>query len=150
MRTAEEVEIESTPIAKRMIIIILLTILSILITFYSSNNAIMLTPTAIIIVVALVLLNILAIQLIRTGAGNIPVIPLLAGVFFICGGALFDIAITIYKTPDLAYEANPVVRAFINNGVSIRSIYIYSAIGQLLGNLFYCLGWAAILKHRTT
>src|SRR5262249_43137565 len=57
-----------------------------------------------------------AVPLAAAGKDGAPAGPLLAGWAVVVGGAAADIFATLTHTPDLAWEANPVIRALLDNG----------------------------------
>ena len=101
------------------------------------------------IIPQLIALNILSFQLLSKARNPLAWKTFIAGCIFMIGGAFFDIAATIYHTPDLKREANPIVRFLFANGFSISFIYIYGIIAQFLTILWGVLLWAAFIRHRT-
>src|SRR5688572_23529072 len=89
----------------------------------------------------------LAGKLVRSGESSANSIWLLAGLAFIIGGAMFDIAATIYHSPDLSSEANPVARALLDSGYSVTLVYVLGGLCQGLYILLLCLLWMGLLKH---
>src|SRR5262245_16171430 len=65
-----------------------------------------------------------SIPLAAAGDGDAPPGPLYAGWAVIVGGAFCDIFATLTHSPDLAHEANPVIRALLDNGVSVEQVYL--------------------------
>ncbi len=57
-------------------------------------------------------------------------IPLLAGAAFIVGGATFDIYATLHHSPDLEYEANPLARTLLDEGLAPATVLMLGGIGQ--------------------
>lgn len=101
------------------------------------------------IIPQLIALNILSFQLLSKARNLLLSKTFIAGCIFMVGGAFFDIAATIYHTPDLKREANPIVRFLFSNGFSISFIYIYGIIAQFLTILWSGFLWAAFIRHRT-
>lgn len=71
-----------------------------------------------------------------------------AGWAFIAGGALFDIGATIFHSPNLSRESNPIVQILFNNGFGIAFVYSFGAIAQFFLILWVCLLWGAFIRHR--
>jgi hypothetical protein len=70
------------------------------------------------------------------------------GGLFILGGIVADLGATIYHSPDLQQEANPIARALLDSGHSLATVYIIGLTGQALIALIGCTWWAALLAHR--
>jgi hypothetical protein len=84
------------------------------------------------------------------GEGDIPLLPLLAGWVAVVGGAACDIYATVTHSPDLSREANPLIRALLDNGVSLGRVYVYAAVMQVLFVGMTMVLWLGMLKHRHT
>ena len=80
-------------------------------------------PFALVLPVLLVVCVYLAGKLARGGASSANYIWMLAGMAFLIGGAAFDIGATIYHSPDLESEANPVARALLDSGYSVALVF---------------------------
>jgi hypothetical protein len=91
-----------------------------------------------------------AIPLAAAGAEDAPTVPLLAGWAVILGGAACDIYATVSHSPNLAREANPVLRGLLDNGVSLEQVYLFAAVGQVLFIGLAMVLWLGLLKHRHT
>jgi hypothetical protein len=91
-----------------------------------------------------------ALPLAAAGESDAPVIPLLAGWAVILGGAACDVYATLRHSPDLAREANPVIRGLLDNGQSLRQVYLFGAISQVLFVGLAMTLWLGLLKHRHT
>ncbi len=76
--------------------------------------------------------------------------PLVSGWAVIIGGAACDIYATVTHSPDLAREANPVLRGLLDNGVSVGQVYLFGAVLQALFVALAMALWLAFLKHRHT
>jgi hypothetical protein len=91
-----------------------------------------------------------AVPLALTGKGTAPVVPLVAGWAVILGGAACDVSATVTHSPDLAREANPVLRGLLDNGVSLEQVYLFAAVLQVLFVGLAMVLWLGLLKHRHT
>jgi hypothetical protein len=91
-----------------------------------------------------------AVPLALAGKADVPVGALAAGWVVILGGAACDIAATVIHSPDLVREANPLLRALLDNGVSLTGVYLVGAISQGLFIGLTMLLWLGLLRHRHT
>jgi hypothetical protein len=91
-----------------------------------------------------------ALPLAVLGESNVPVLPLLAGWAVVLGGAGCDVYATLKHSPDLAHEANPVIRGLLDNGLSLEQVYLFGAILQALFVGLTMVLWLGLLKHRHT
>ena len=91
-----------------------------------------------------------AILFAATGEDDVPALPLLAGWLVILGGTACDIYATLSHSPDLDREANPIIRALLDNGVSLKQVYVVAALLQLLYIVLAMALWLGFLKHRRT
>lgn len=72
----------------------------------------------------------------------------LAGCLFIAGGLLFDLWATVYHSPDLAREGNPLARSLLDHGAPLEFVYYYGFGLQAVLALVLCTLWGAFLRHR--
>jgi hypothetical protein len=91
-----------------------------------------------------------AVRLAMAGREVAPAAPLVAGWAVILGGAGCDIFATVTHSPDLAREANPVLRGLLDNGVPLAQVYLFGALVQVLFIGLAMFLWLAFLKHRLT
>ncbi len=91
-----------------------------------------------------------AVPLAAVGEDSAPVGPLLAGWAVVLGGAACDIYATVSHSPDLAWEANPILRGLLDNGVSLERVYLFGAVVQVLFIGLAMVLWLGLLKHRHT
>jgi hypothetical protein len=91
-----------------------------------------------------------AVPLGAAGKGDAPAAPLLAGWGVILTGAACDVFATVAHSPDLAREANPVLRALLDNGVTLWQVYLFGGVLQLLFIALTMVLWLGLLKHRHT
>lgn len=91
----------------------------------------------------------LAIRLARAGTTAAPAGVLIPGVAFVVGGGVFDIAATLYHSPDLAHETNPIARSLLDSSYPLGLVYGLSAVCQVLYVSLLCVLWAALLRHRS-
>jgi hypothetical protein len=105
---------------------------------------------AIATVVALVYGLWLAIALYKIG--NAPLSGRLAaiGLIFVIGGPLADLVGTVFRTPDLRLEQNPIVRGLLAGGIPVVIVYGYGFIAQGLLIATFSTLWLAFLRHRQT
>lgn len=91
-----------------------------------------------------------AIPFALAGKGGVPRGPLAAGWLVIVGGAACDIYATVGHSPDLAREANPVIRGLLDNGIPLRKVYLFGAVFQSLFIGLAMVLWLGLLTHRHT
>jgi hypothetical protein len=91
-----------------------------------------------------------AIPLAALGKDDVPGGAMLAGWAVILGGAACDIVATVTRSPDLSQEANPILRALLDNGVSLPLVYLYGALTQALFIGLATVLWFGLLTHRST
>src|SRR5262249_30205720 len=91
-----------------------------------------------------------AVPLAAAGEDGAPAGAPPAGWAVVVGGAAADIFATLTHTPDLAWEANPVIRALLDNGVPLTRVYLFGAILQVLFVSLTMVLWLGLLKHRRT
>lgn len=91
-----------------------------------------------------------AIPLAAVGKDEAPVVPLLLGWAVVLGGAACDVYATVSHSPDLAQEANPVLRGLLDNGVSLEEVFRYGAVLQVVLIGLTLVLWLGFLKHRHT
>jgi hypothetical protein len=91
-----------------------------------------------------------AVPLAGAGKGMAPAAPLLAGWAVVIGGAGCDIFATLAHSPDLVREANPIIRSLLDNGVSLRHVFLFGATLQALFVALTMILWLGFLKHRHT
>jgi hypothetical protein len=91
-----------------------------------------------------------AVPLAAAGEDDPPVAALLAGWVVILGGAVCDIVATVVHSPDLAREANPMLRGLLDHGVALGQVYWFGAIIQVLFVGLAMTLWLGFLKHRQT
>jgi hypothetical protein len=90
------------------------------------------------------------IVLYRQGQSNLPPFFFTVGVISILGGALFDMIITVIKSPTLELEGNLIARSLLDSGYSIGFVYGYGILAQALLIILGCAMWASLLRHRET
>lgn len=67
---------------------------------------------------------------------------LVLGSLFIFFGAVFDIFATLYNSPDLTYEANPIARTFLDSGLSSGAVIVIGFVAQASFIVISLLLWA--------
>jgi len=95
---------------------------------------------------ALILLD----RLVSQGETGLPRGVSWCGAAFIVGGAMFDIAVTVGHSPDLAMEGNPYVRVLLDSQHSLTFVYVHALVTQSLYITLFCGVWLGFLKHRQT
>ncbi len=70
------------------------------------------------------------------------------GASLIAGSTVLDIVATYLVSPDLAQEANPLLRALVDSGHGLSFVYGYALVFALIYVAMASLGWAAFLAHR--
>lgn len=141
---------QSNPIARQFIIPAIFTTLLIFSVYYTNYFLFLRVPLAFILLIVLCYLIFIAIKFYRLGFDALPRGWLLAGIFFVSGGAAFDGLATLAKSPDLSLEANPVIRSLIEYGLPVSLIIPFGIIAQVLLVLLTCVLWAGFLRHRNT
>ncbi|MBA4065224.1 MAG: hypothetical protein C0501_16235 [Isosphaera sp.] len=106
-------------------------------------------PTVYAVLAAGGVVLVLAVRFAAAGRDRTPVGPLLAGWAVWFGGAAADILATVTHTPDLAREANPLIRALLDAGWPVDAVYAYGAVSQAVFVAVGAVLWVAFLKHRT-
>jgi hypothetical protein len=91
---------------------------------------------------------ILAIRLARQGPGSAPPLAAWLGIAVIVGAGAFDMAATFVHTPDLSQESNPIARALLDSGHSVRFVLTYGLLAQGLYLSCASMLWVALLRHR--
>jgi len=146
----QEVEKAALPLGKWSFAILAAIAAIIVIVFRIPSFTAARIPAACILLAALLVEIYLVHQFSRTTTTAAPLLPLLAGWTFALGGIGLDVVMTVIKTPDFAREDNPVVKALLESGYSVRSIRIFGLIAQSGVALLTCLAWTAFLRHRAT
>jgi len=116
--------------------------------FYLDRLSMLRIPTIYGLPAYLGLALILGLCLARKGTSDVPVVWTVAGLGFIIGGAVFDMAATVVHSPALERETNPVARALLDSGHQIRFIYCYSIASQALVLASVSVIWISLLRHR--
>jgi hypothetical protein len=135
--------------AQVVVISVVLTILGILAALLPQLEA-GVVPICLSMVPLFAVALLAAAPLAAAGEEDAPVGPLLAGWAVILGGAACDIYATVSHSPDLAQEANPVIRGLLDNGLSLELVYLFAAISQVLFVGLTMVLWRGLLKHRHT
>jgi hypothetical protein len=91
-----------------------------------------------------------AVPLAAVGKEDAPAVPLLAGWAVVLAGAACDIFATVANSPDLQREANPVLRALLDNGVSLTQVFLFGGVLQVLFVALTMVLLLGLLKHRRT
>lgn len=91
-----------------------------------------------------------AMPLALIGKSDVAMTPLLLGWFVVLAGAACDITATVRHSPNLAREANPVIRSLLDNGISLNRVFWFGGILQALFVSLACILWFGFLKHRET
>jgi hypothetical protein len=91
-----------------------------------------------------------AVPLAVAGKSDAPVARLLAGWVVMLASAACDIFATVSHSPDLAQEANPVLRGLLDNRVPLGQVFLFGAVVQVLFLALAMVLWLALLKHRHT
>ncbi|MBM84214.1 MAG: hypothetical protein CMJ78_26975 [Planctomycetaceae bacterium] len=84
----------------------------------------------------------------QQGDGKLVLLPLLAGLSIIIGGALLDLSVTVLNSPDLADEGNRFVRILLETGHPLSFVYAHWLMTQAIFVSVFCLLWIGFLKHR--
>lgn len=74
--------------------------------------------------------------------------PALIGAGFITSAAAFDIGATLHHSPTLAYEANPIAIALLDNGTPLAWVLGMGGVAQLSATVAACLLWANFVVRR--
>ncbi len=69
------------------------------------------------------------------------------GAGLIAGSTVLDIVATYLVSPDLAQEANPLLRALVDSGQGLSFVYGYALVFALIYVAMASVGWAAFLAH---
>jgi hypothetical protein len=128
---------------------IVLAVLAIVVVFLPQARGIV-VPLCVSLVPLFAVALIAALPLAVMGEGDVPVLPLLAGWAATIGGAACDVYATLHHSPDLAREANPVIRGLLDNGLSLQQVYLFGAVLQGLFIGLTMVLWLGLLKHRHT
>jgi len=104
----------------------------------------------IILVPLLALALAAAVPLAAAGRDTAPARPLIAGWAAILGGSACDVYATMAQSPDLAREANPIMRGMLDNGVSLVQVYAIVAVMHVLWVGLAMVLWLGLLQHRHT
>jgi hypothetical protein len=91
-----------------------------------------------------------AVLLVPAGKDRVPMAPLLFGWAVVLGGAACDIYATVSHDPNLVWEANPVIRGLLDNGMTLQDVYVYGAVQQAVFVGLTLVLWLGFLKHRRT
>jgi hypothetical protein len=110
----------------------------------------LLIPCLYTIIPAGVVVFALSILFAASGRDTIPVYGLLAGWAALLSGSAADIYATLTHSPDLAREANLLLRALLDSGLSLDLVFAYGAATQFLMIGIGMTLWIAFLKHRTS
>jgi hypothetical protein len=94
--------------------------------------------------VALILLD----RLINQGSTRLPSGIAACGGLFIVGGAILDIAVTVYQSPRLELEGNPYVRVLLDSQHPLPFVYLHAMFTQSLYITLFCGVWIGFLRHR--
>jgi hypothetical protein len=127
---------------------ILVVILWILVVFPLRMFPSTVTLSALALPVALVVGLLIAIRVARAGTAGAPAILVVPGVFVIVAGAIFDMAATVYHSPDLGRENNPIARLLLDSGYSVGTVYGFAVLCQGLYLGLLSTLWIGLLKHR--
>lgn len=138
----------SNPLTKQWLVGTLTLIALVFFVYYTDWVPWLRFPFAYLILLTLYYLFHLTMRLYAIGTGRISTAAFLTGVFFIIGGAAFDMIVTVIKSPSLDREANPVARALLDSGQTLPFVYGYGVTAQFLLVSVTCLMWAAFLRHR--
>lgn len=115
---------------------------------YPFRDEASLVAVAVIVLLAFAAIGLhLAKRVALTGTGSLKLPVALPGFVFIVGGAAFDIGATIYHSPSLDRESNPVARALLDSGYSVPIVYAVATVGQALYVSLLCMMWVGLLKH---
>jgi hypothetical protein len=127
----------------------LLLTLAIVPFFFSFAPAQLLLTITYVLPAAVLGLLVLTIILARQGPVR-SISALVIGCVFLLGGLAFDIAATVWHSPDLTREANFIARIFLDSGHGLAFTYIYGGIMSILVGLATCFWWMAFLVHYRT
>ena len=76
-------------------------------------------------------------------------LALVIGLLVILGGIVFDIGATIYHSPNLSRESNPVARFLLNGGHSLPFVYAYGFVVQAaLAGILSMLWWGYLRNYQ--
>jgi hypothetical protein len=87
-------------------------------------------------------------RLINQGHTSLPWGVTACGGFFIVGGAVLDMAVTVAHSPNLELEGNPYVRILLDSQHSLPFVYIHALFTQSLYITLFCGIWIGFLRHR--
>ena len=94
--------------------------------------------------IALILLD----RLVNQGKTRLPWGIAVCGGFFIVGGAILDMAVTVAHSPNLEMEGNPYVRVLLDSQHSLPFVYLHALFTQSLYITLFCGIWIGFLRHR--
>ncbi|MCP4343921.1 MAG: hypothetical protein GY795_00140, partial [Desulfobacterales bacterium] len=90
-----------------------------------------------------------ALRLAAKGTDAPVISVLIFGIFFIAGGAVFDLSSTIVSSPDLEREGNVYIRHLLDSGHSLAFAYFYLFLGIILTDGSDIVLLIALLKNRS-
>jgi hypothetical protein len=105
-------------------------------------------PTLYALVPVGVVALVLAVVFRAAGRTSAPAGARVAGWAVIIGGSAADIFATVWHSPTLTREANPILRGLLDSGHSLALVYGYALVIQALGIVGACVTWDALLRHR--
>ncbi len=94
-----------------------------------------------------ILATLCSVHLAKQGSNRYSRATALAGILFIVGGIWFDVCVTIFYSPDLQRERNPLVVSFLSQNVPLWGIILFAFVAQGLLTVLSCVLWVAFLKH---
>jgi hypothetical protein len=148
--TPEPIEVEANPYARRVLLIALIAISAVGLIYLVPLFSPLRLPAVLVLAVPLIMLLMPSVALLRLGDSPAPLIPTALGLLVVAGGPVFDMLITVIKTPDLAMEANPVARVMLDAGLHPMLVLWYGLILQALLIISVVILWIAFLRHRET
>lgn len=105
---------------------------------------------ALVVLPAIAVSFALALRFALKGKDEIPLLGVFVGWLILLAGSAADISATLVHTPDLRYEANPLIEALVSSQFSLNLVFAYGAVTQILLVGIGMILWAAFLKHRTS
>lgn len=149
MTPNDQISTSTKPVARYLLLLSLCSGSFIIAIWFLQVSPAIWAPSAFVLPPLLVVCLCLAIRLALSGTVTAPAGLLIPGVVFFVGGAVFDIAATLYHSPDLGQEANPIARSLLDSSYPLAMVYGLGGICQVLYVSLVCVLWAALLRHRS-
>lgn len=113
----------------------------------STNNALLIFGWFYFVILIEAVLAICAIQLARQGPAAYSPVLAWTGVFLIAAAIWSDVLATVYHSPDLMREGNPIIIFLRENGLPLWFQYAAGFTAQFLLTVISCALWFAFARH---